>query len=71
MTAYPLSPFPWKGITTVQLRKAQLPGSDLLPPWGPRGSIAPRNVRSGARQQFGFTVQLRRHGRYAEFPAEG
>ena len=27
------SPFPWKGVTWVQLL-AQLPVNDLLPPWG-------------------------------------
>ncbi len=70
MTTYPPTPFPRKGVTSVQPRWARLPVVDSLPPRGPRGSAAPRNVRSGARQQFGFTVQLRRHGRYAEFPAE-
>lgn len=70
MTAFPLAPFPRKGVTKVQpLRGIRI--VDFSPPWGPRGSVAPRNVRGGARQQFGFTVQLRRHGRYAEFPAEG
>ena len=70
MTTYPPPPFPWKGVTIVQPHKARLPVDGLPPPWGLRESVAPRNVRSGARQQFGFTVQLRRHGRYAEFPAE-
>ena len=66
---YPPSPFPRKWVTQVQ-PLTRLPIVDSLPSWGPRGSVAPRNVRSGARQQFGFAVQLRRHGRYAEFPAE-
>ncbi len=86
MTTYPPTPFPRKGVTKVQPLRPEGPakpprrstlgvrGFDVAgfsPPWGPRGSVVPRNVRSGARHQFGFTVQLRRHGRYAEFPAEG
>jgi hypothetical protein len=34
MTAYPPTPFPWKGVTVGQPRKARLPVDDLLPPWG-------------------------------------
>ena len=68
-TTHPLTPAPRAEATTVR-RLRLLHVADLPPPWGPRESVAPRNVRSGARQQFGFTVQLRRHGRYAEFPAE-
>jgi len=69
MTTYPPSPFPRKGVTLVQpLRGFRV--IDLMPRWGPRGNVAPRNVRSGALPQFGSTVQLRGHGRYAEFLAE-
>jgi hypothetical protein len=69
MSPFPPPPFLRKGVTDVR-GHGPLRLVDLLPPCGPRESVAPRNVRSEARQQFGFTVQLRRHNRYAEFPAE-
>jgi hypothetical protein len=69
MSPFPPPPFLRNGVTDVR-GQSPLRLVDLLPPCGPRGSVAPRNVRSKARQQFGFTVQLRRQGRYAELPAE-
>ena len=34
MMAYPLAPFPRKGVTLVQPCISRLPDNDLLPPWG-------------------------------------
>jgi len=65
----PAPPSQKGGVTRVQpLRGFRF--VDTLPPSEPRGSVVPRNVRSKARQQFGSTAQLRRHGRFAEFRAE-
>jgi hypothetical protein len=33
MTTFPPAPFPGKGVTPVQPLR-QLPGFDVLPPWG-------------------------------------
>ena len=38
--AYPLAPFPRKGVPEVQPREAQLPFTDLPPPWGGRAEAA-------------------------------